>query len=231
MERTEGRDIGFFDVITDKQAYLSMIYLMLSFPLGILYISFIATGFLMGLSLIPVFIGVPVLYVFMASVKYLMKFERKMALVFLGMNIDESTDEAAKGIGLLRRFRNELFDRELWKGLTYLTLKFFMGAIVFCLCISLAALSLGLIAAPFFSRLLEYNLVPGGGIHLTANGLEAVSILGLLGISASPQQEMLVFILLGVFVGVGSMHLLNRTAYLMGDLLRLMSPRVLKNRT
>lgn len=230
MERTESRDLGFFDVITDKQAYLSMIYLMLSFPLGVLYICFITAGFLAGLSLIPVFIGVPILYVFMASVKYLMKFERKMALLFLGMNIDEKIEEAAKGIGLLRRFRNELFDRELWKGLTYLTLKFFIGAVVLCLCVSLAALSFGLIAAPFFYQLAEYNLVLDGGLHFTIDGAEVNGLLGLLGISASPQQEMLVFMISGVFVGLGSMHLLNRTAYLMGDLLRLMSPRVLNNR-
>ena len=224
MDQAGSRDSGFFDVITDKQTYLSIIYLMLSFPLGIFYFIFIVTGFSVGISLVPIFIGVPLLYVFMISVKYLMKFERKMALVFLGINIAENTELREKGIGILKKFKNELFDKELWKGLTYLTLKFFMGTVIFCLCISLASSSLGLIAAPISYQIVEYNLAMDGGLHFNVDGIQVNGFLGLFGISATPEQEMLIFMILGVFVGVGSMHLFNRTAYFWGGFLKLMSP-------
>lgn len=225
MEHAIDRENGFFDIITDKQTYLSMLYLMLSFPLGMFYFVLTTTVFLVGLSLVPVFIGIPILYVLMASVKYLMRFERRIAKAFLGMSIDEIPEAAVKGTGILRRFRDELFDKELWKGLTYLAMKFLLGIMVFCLCISLAALSFGLIAAPVAYYIIDYNLQYDSGIHLDIDGIEVNGLLGLFGIIASPQQEMLVFMILGVFVGLGSMHLLNRTAYFMGGLLRLMSPR------
>ncbi|HYF75442.1 MAG TPA: sensor domain-containing protein, partial [Candidatus Nitrosocosmicus sp.] len=117
MEQTRRDEIGFFDVVLEKQTYLSMIYLMLSFPLGIFYFVFITAGFAVGIGLIPIFIGIPILYVFMLSVKGMMKFERKMASVFLGLNIDEGKNRREKGIGILIRFKDELFSAELWKAL------------------------------------------------------------------------------------------------------------------
>ncbi len=228
MERAVDRELGFFDIITDKQTYLSMIYLMLSFPLGMFYFIFITAVFLVGLSLVPVFIGIPILYVLMISVKCFMKFERKIAMVFLGTSIGEVTEAAVKSSGILRRFKDELLDKELWKGLTYLAMKFLLGIIVFCLCISLAALSLGLITAPAVYYYVDYNMQFASGLHLNIDDVEVNGLLGLFGIIASPQQEMLVFMILGVFVSLGSMHLLNRTAYLMGGLLKLMSPRTQK---
>lgn len=224
MEQTRFEGIGFFDVILDKQTYLSMIYLMLSFPLGIFYFVFIATGFALGIGLIPIFIGIPLLYVFMLAVKSLMHFERKMAAVFLGINIRENTLRKEKGVGILVRFKDELFDTDLWKALIYMTSKFFIGIVIFSLCITLASLSLGLIAAPVAYQLLEYNLNMGEGLHFNIDGIEITGLLGLVGISATPEQEILMLMLLGVFIGIGSMHLFNKAAYMMGGLLKLFSP-------
>lgn len=223
MEQTRSESYGFFDVITDKQAYLSLIYLMLSFPLGIFYFVFITAGLAIGIGLIPIFIGIPLLYVFMISVKCLMKFERRMAELFLGMSIDENIGRREKGVGILIKFKDELFDIELWKALIYLTFKFFAGIMIFGLCISLVSLSLGLIAAPVVYQIVEYNLNMEGGLHFNIDGIQINGFLGFLGISATPAQEMLVFMLLGVFVGIGSLHLFNKAAYLMGGLLKIMS--------
>jgi hypothetical protein len=198
---------------------------MLSFPLGIFYFVFIITGFSLGIGLIPIFIGIPLLYIFMLSVKCLMKFERKIAALFLGMNINESSLRQEKGIGILVKFKEELFDAKLWKALTYLTLKFFIGIMVFTLCISLVSLSLGLIAAPVIYQIVVYNLNMDGGLHFNIDSIEINGLLGFLGISATPLQEMLMLMLLGVFLGIGSLHLFNRTAYLMGGFLKAMSPK------
>jgi hypothetical protein len=228
MDQARSEGSGFFDAITDKQTYLSLTYLMLSFPLGIFYFVFIVTGLFLGIGLIPVFIGIPLLYVYMLSVKCLMKFERKMAAIFLGININEKTVRREKGLGILIRFRDELFDVELWKAIIYLSLKFFFGVIIFCLCVSLVSMSFVLIAAPVVYQILEYNLNMEGGLHFNIDGIQINGLLGFLEISATPMQEMLMFMLLGVFVGIGSLHLFNKTAYLMGRLLEVMSPAKVK---
>lgn len=224
MDQARSEEIGFFDAITHKQTYLSLTYLMLSFPLGLFYFVFTATGFSLGIGLLPIFIGIPFLYVFMISVKYLMKFERKMAELFLGVSIRENIGRRESGVGILLRFRDELFDIELWKSLIYMNLKFFLGIMVFVLCISLVSLSLGLIAAPIVYRIAEQYLVLDNGLHFDIDSIYFNGLLDFFGIGATPMQEMLVFMLLGVFIGIGSLHLFNKIAYFMGGLLRAMSP-------
>lgn len=224
MEQTRNEETGFFDVIMNKQTYLSMIYLMLAFPLGIFYFVFTVTGLSAGIGLIPVFIGIPVLYVFVLCVKGIMRLERKMAAVFLGIKTAENVRERQKGIGILIKFRDELFCAEFWRSLAYLNLKFIMGIVIFVLCVSLASLSIGLISAPVLYHIAEYELAQYGGLHFSIDGVQVSGLLGFIGISAAPEQEMLIFMLLGMFVGIGSLHIFNKTAYFMGHLLKIMSP-------
>lgn len=223
MDQIRSEGIGFFDIITDKQAYLSFTYLMLSFPLGIFYFIFIATGFSLGIGLTPIFIGIPILYAFMILIKCMMKFERKMAALFLGVNIRENICRREKRVGILVKFKDELFDIELWKALIYMIFKFFFGIIIFCLCISLISLSLGLIAAPIVYKIFEYSIAMDGGM-LYIDGIYYNGLLELFGVSATQKQEMLIFMILGAFIGIGSLHLFNKIAYFMGGLLRAMSP-------
>lgn len=229
MNQVRSEGIGFFDVITDKQTYLNLTYLMLSFPLGIFYFVFIVTSISLGIGLIPIFIGIPLLYAFMISVKSLMKFERKMAALFLGMNIWEPIYKRENGVGILVKFRDEFFDIELWKALIYLTFKFFLGIMVFCLCVSLVSLSLGLISAPIVYQIFERYIAMDSGLYWNINGVHFYGLLGFFGISATPEQEALIVMVLGVFLGIGSLHLFNKTAYLMGSLLRAMSSAQIKD--
>lgn len=224
MEQARSGGNGFFDVITDKQTYLNMVYIMLALPLGTFYFLYIAAGASVGIGLIPVFIGIPLLYVFVVSIKYLMKFERKLAALLLGMEMEECRCSRKKGVGILVRFRDELFSIELWKAIVYLISKLLLGTMLFALCAALVSLSLGLLSAPIVYEQLEYNLAANGGTPIDANGMRVNSLLGLMGISASPEQELLILMVLGVFMGISSLHLFNKAAYLLGRFLKAMSP-------
>lgn len=216
MEQTRGEAPGFFDVITDRRTYLSLTYLLLSFPLGIIYFVYITAGILIGISLVPVLIGIPLLYVFILSVRLVMKFERKLAAFFLGININERARVCRKGTGVLVSFRESIFDIELWKALTYLILKFCFGMPIFVLCISLLSISLVLTASPIIYQAAANSCY--------IEGMHFGGLLGLLGISAEPMQEVLVFMLAGVLLGLGSLHLFNKISYMAGSFLKLMSP-------
>lgn len=215
LEQSGRNDSSFFDVITEKQTYLNTLYLMLYFPLGIFYFAYLAGGFALGMGLVPVFVGIPVLYLFAVSLRYIMGFERKMAALFLGVKLAEKPETSIKGIGILRGFRETFFSKELWKAVFYLFSKFFIGAMVMTLCVSLTLLSLGLIAAPVLYKAVEFSL--------NLNGIRVSGLLGLVGISATPDQEMIIFMITGMFVGLGSIHLFNRMAYLLGRFLKFIS--------
>lgn len=219
MEKEQSRKLesGFFDVITQKQTYLNMVYLMLYFPLGLFYFTYMAGGFALGAGLVPVFVGIPLLYVFAVSLKYLMRFERKTAALLLGVSFEEKPKPTIKGIGILRGFKEEFFSKELWKSVFYLFSKFFIGIMVLTLCTSLALLSIGLIAAPILYNAAEFNL--------DLNGVRINGLLGLIGISATPDQEMVILMITGIFVALGSIHILSRLTYLLSRFLEILSPR------
>jgi hypothetical protein len=73
----------FFRVMGSGQAYLNSIYLLLSFPLGIFYFVFLISGLSIGLPLLIIWVGVPILLLVGAGWWLLAAFERQMAIHWL----------------------------------------------------------------------------------------------------------------------------------------------------
>ena len=48
----------FFGVVAQEETYLNLIYLLLAFPLGTVYFTFLVTGLSLGIGLLIVWIGV-----------------------------------------------------------------------------------------------------------------------------------------------------------------------------
>ncbi|MGM0771456.1 MAG: sensor domain-containing protein, partial [Halobacteriota archaeon] len=78
---------NFFGVVTRKQTYLNLTYLLFSFPLGTAYFIFLVTGLSMGLSLSITLIGIPILILMLVTWWELASFERQIAIWLLGINI------------------------------------------------------------------------------------------------------------------------------------------------
>ena len=51
----------YFEVEIRPQTYLNLVYLLLSFPLGVLYFIFLITGVSLGLPLVFLLVGVAIL--------------------------------------------------------------------------------------------------------------------------------------------------------------------------
>ncbi|MFC6720045.1 sensor domain-containing protein [Halobacteriaceae bacterium SHR40] len=52
-----------FGVTTDRESYRSLAYLLLRFPIGVAYFTTFVTGLVLGLALIPLGVGVPLLVI------------------------------------------------------------------------------------------------------------------------------------------------------------------------
>ncbi|MGE5629686.1 MAG: sensor domain-containing protein [Caulobacteraceae bacterium] len=217
MERAKYYNTGFFDVIMEKQTYLNIIYLILAFPLGLFYVVFLCTGFAAGFMTIPIFIGVPALFLTITGAKYMMKFERKLALVFLGMKLYEPKAVREKGKGILIRFKEELLGIETWKTILYLSCKFISGSLIFFGGVTLGGISLCLTMAPLLYQLAVQEM-------LTVDGAYFDGVLKYIGIIATPEQEAVILMVTGIFLLFGSLHLFNGIAYLSGRFLEAMSP-------
>jgi Putative sensor len=196
----------FFGVAIHGQTYLNALYLLLAFPLGIFYFVFLVTGISLGVPLLIVWIGLVILLAVFLVWYGLVAFERQMAIWMLQEQIPPLTHRDLSGMSLWQKFTSTLGNPVTWKGLVYLLAKFPLGILSFTVLVSLVALSASLIGAPFYYHWVHAQINLGG---------TAVWVVSTL-------PEALVLCLVGIFVALISMHILNGLAWVSGRFARLM---------
>jgi len=118
------------------QTYRHFLYLLLAFPLGILYWSILGFGLLAGVLLLVVGIGVGLLLLTVLGSRLGARFERWLTAWLLGIEIPApSPVSAANGLG--DRVRAYIDDPFTWRGMAYLSLKLWIGIIGFILVVAL----------------------------------------------------------------------------------------------
>ncbi|UCG27431.1 MAG: sensor domain-containing protein [Bacteroidales bacterium] len=138
----------FFGIVGEPVAWLSLLYCLLAFPLGIFYFTFLLTGTLLGISLIIVWVGIPIILLVMGAWWGFAIFERLLANGLLQVRIPPMS-YPGKEENLWKRFLNHLKNPITWKSFGFLFLKFPMGIVLFVVSITLLSVTFALIAAPF----------------------------------------------------------------------------------
>ena len=146
-----------FSVLWEKQTYVNLLYLLVSFPLGIFYVVFL----LIGLSSIlnsTVIVGVPVLLLVIFIWWRLARFERNLAMRWLHVEIGPMAPPRKEGLNRWERFRAHLTNAVTWKSLAFLFVRFPLG-IISCVVIiymflltlefTIFSLIIGLLVVPF----------------------------------------------------------------------------------
>lgn len=182
-----------FGVAVRGRTYANLFYLMLAFPLGLLYFVFLAVGISLGIGLYILIIGLPLLVLTMLVWRQFVKLERFQSRRLLGAAIGvEPVLHWSSDQNAWRWFRSRLSSPLTWKGLVYLFLKFPLGLLAFVLLIVMGVLSLVLIAMPFIYH--NVNIDVGGNVDLT-------------------MPQALGFMVLGLFLGLFSLHIWNGLAF------------------
>ena len=213
------RLVPFFSVVIEPQSYLNILYLLLSFPLGIAYFVFLVTGISLGFGLAIIWLGIPILALVLAASWVLYQFERLLAIHLLKEGIpaiapgDDRSERLEDGhpslgtedrlfIGAWRRLKAHLANRLTWTGILYLFLKFPLGIASFVIVVVLVAFTGALLAAPFYFSVDD-------GIDM---GIWQVDAL----------WEALILTITGIPLAIISLHMMNGAAFLHGRLARLM---------
>jgi|SRR5262245_3020948 len=195
-----GRSDGFFSVVADSRSYWRILYLLLSYPLGLFYFVFLLTGILLGCGLLIIGIGIVILALTMTAWRKFAAFERELAVRWLGIAIPPASPEPAPAAGFWRRFKTRLADPATWKSLAFLFAKFPFGIFAFVITVILTSFTLALLTAPLTYRL--------GSIHTS---------------TWPPTAEFaLLCSVLGAGLGVVSLHILNGVALVWGVFARWM---------
>jgi hypothetical protein len=142
----------FLGAVGRVQSYLNIAYLLLSFPLGTFYFVFLVAGISTGLSLLVVWVGIPILALVLAASRGLAQGERQMANALLDAGIARPPSTNFSLRHPWRSLKSLAGDGWTWTGLLFLMLKFPLGIFSFVLTISLLAVTVALLLVPIAMR-------------------------------------------------------------------------------
>jgi len=169
----------YFNVFLQPQTYINLLYLFLTFPLGIFYFTALVTGFSLGIGLFILWIGLGILVLMMLLSIALTAFERGMAISMLKVSIPPLTDPIPASASLWERFKAYLKSSATWKGLLYLLLKFPIAVINFTVLVTMLAVTAVFLSAPVVVNFWPINFF--GWVIDTLPESAALLALGLLG--------------------------------------------------
>ncbi len=210
ISATSYPDHNFFRIVQDIQSYRNILYLLVSFPLGLCYFVFLVVSIALGIGTLIIWIGVPILLITINVWWWFAMCERYMAIRWLDVSISPLACTPILPMSVWQRAQECLTNRMTWKTLAYLLGKFPLGILSFVVTVTLCGLTLGstliglvlgLLTTPF---LLLYTLLRG----------QVDTYLFV--------RRYLTFAMLGFGVTLLMVHVLNGLAFVAGQFARTM---------
>lgn len=128
----------------------NLAFLTLSLPLGLIYFTVVITGLSVGLGTLVIWVGLPILFVTLLTIRGMAEIERRMVSSLLRIpQAFRVSGQSEPSQGFLRRFGSVLRDPYTWTGTIYmLFVKMPLGIISFVLTTTFIALSAALTFLP-----------------------------------------------------------------------------------
>ena len=200
----------FFGVAADPRTYGALFYMLLSLATGTFYFTWVVTGASLSIGLLILIIGIPLLLLFLMSVRLLSLVEGRVVEVLLGERMPRRPLYTQRDKPWMTRLKELFTDGRTWTAMLYLLLMHPLGILYFSVAITLLALSLGFIAAPVAYFLPFDYVLNFGGWSLVNEApwlLPLASVAGILLLFATLHLARLT----GLFHGWLAKHLLVRT--------------------
>ena len=158
-----------------------LLYLLLSFPLGIAYFIFTVTLFSIGVGTLIIGIGIPILLVLFLVSQSFLSLERALGRSLLGLYIPEPPP-VVEPAGLLQRLIFRAGQLESWTGILYLMLKFPLGILSFVVTLVLMALPIAFACGAVVSLFLSEFPIEMGGPVIYLDPLTGAALMGLVAV-------------------------------------------------
>jgi hypothetical protein len=161
------------------RTYTNLLYLMLAFPMGLLYFVFFSVGLPLGLGLTLIWIGIPILALVFAGSWGLAALERQFAILALDAEVPPMAPPPAPELGFWKRVGAFFSNPVTWKGMAFLLLKFPLGLVSFVATVTLLATSSAFILAPI---VWEFGVFEIDGMIFTVDSWGAAWLCSVIGI-------------------------------------------------
>ncbi len=155
----------FFGIFADAGAWGSLIYMIFALVTGIIYFTWVVTGISIGMSMIFLIIGIPIIIVFLYSVRGIAFIEGRIVEALLGERMPRRARFTDKNVKLWDRIKNLLTDRSTWTGILYLILQLPLGIIYFTVMIVMITGSMANIFAPLVHVIWDFPIIQTGNFE------------------------------------------------------------------
>jgi len=150
----------FFGVAADPRTYGALFYMFLALATGIFYFTWVVTGASLSAGLLVLVIGVPLLLLFLMSVRLLSLVEGRIVEALLGERMPRRPLYTQRDKPWLERIKELFPDLRTWTAMLYFLLMMPLGTAYFSIFVTLLSVSLAFIAAPlgfFFPH--DFNMM------------------------------------------------------------------------
>lgn len=193
-----------------SETYTNLAYLLARFPLGVVYFTVVVTGLSLGIGLLPLIVGLPILAGVLALGGYVGVVEAALLNRLLGRNV-RYEPIAPSDLSAMAYLKSVVTDPRNY-ALTAFALGSFVVGVHLLVAVTLVfSFGVTLLATPLMYRIsgIEYGLP--GTVDL---GVLAVDVGSLAGPSINTLPEALVASVLGAAVCLCGLHAVNLTARL-----------------
>jgi two-component system, OmpR family, phosphate regulon sensor histidine kinase PhoR len=213
------RSLRILHVIIERRSYSNLLYLLMTFPMGLFYFIFLAVLLSVGVGTAVLGVGLILLWLAVVCWWGFAAFERYLLIWWTGVDIPPMYDTTYRYPTFQGRALAHIRNPTTWKSLAYLMVEMPFGILSFVLLLVLLTFSLGLIVYPvaYIVDTAIYNALPGGmNVYLWFN----VPVNGV--IEPGPMILFLLFSGCGIVVFAGSLHFFKGVAYVWGLFARMM---------
>ncbi len=114
--------------LSDGRVYRGGLYLFIDWLLGMVYFTLLTVGLALGLSLLIVGIGIPILVMTLMGARYMAALDRRVARALLNVEVSPLHPGLEENdLSLGERLRTLLNSSFTWQSLVYLFFKLFLG--------------------------------------------------------------------------------------------------------
>jgi len=138
----------FFGVVARPRTWLNLLFQVLAFPLGLFYFTFLVTGLSVGLGLVIIWVGIPILLVVAGAWWLFGAFERLQAKHLLGASVSAPPRAWENANGVWGKLKAHFGSGATWRDLLYLLAKLPLGIVSFTLLVTLAGILFWLVYLP-----------------------------------------------------------------------------------
>jgi len=173
----------FFGVAADPHTYGALFYMLLALATGTFYFSWVVTGASLATGMLILIVGVPLLVLFLMSVRLLSLVEGRIVETLLGERMPRRPLYTQRDKRWLQRLKELFTDARTWTTMGYFLLMLPLGTAYFSVVVFLLSLALGFIASPLSLLISGWEVVSLGSWSMTRDApwlLPLVSVLGLL---------------------------------------------------